>query len=413
MALSQLTSSGKIRAITVLLVVATAVNPSPSVATATATLPMSPARTESLTTTPRTAHVHKYKLPRWLVARREAGKGSVTRYLAVARPRPVAGYGIVGVTWRGAVAPGLRIALRTRIGDAPWTRWQALQGVGCPTKQCGSALAAVHGPDKGTPERDAARPGTDAMAIGRVDEVQVRLTGPAKRVPRDLTLSVVDPGKAVIHTRQASTRGPRSVPFGSAIPPRPEIRTRAQWGADEGMRSNEPSYGQVRAGFVHHTVNANVYRRRDVPAIIRGIYAYHTQSRGWNDIGYNFLVDRFGRIWEGRYGGVTRAVIGAHTYGYNDVAFAMSAIGDFDKARPPRAVLDAYARLFAWKLAIHGVAIPSRRDLGDRVFPAISAHRDAGNTACPGKYLYARMRAIRIRAALVQSGRDLGKSVVR
>ena len=93
-------------------------------------------------------------------------------------------------------------------------------------------------------------------------------------------------------------------------------------------------YGTIKAGFVHHTVNANDYTAEQVPAIIRGIYAYHTQSRGWSDIGYNFLVDRFGRIWEGRYGGVDRPVVGAHTLNYNEESFAMSAIGNFETAQP-------------------------------------------------------------------------------
>ena len=122
----------------------------------------------------------------------------------------------------------------------------------------------------------------------------------------------------------------------STSAPRPTIFTREQWGADERMRDGRPSYGSISAGFVHHTVNANDYSRDDVPGMLRSIYAYHTQSRGWSDIGYNFLVDKFGRIWEGRYGGVARPVVGAHTLGYNDDSFAMSAIGNFETARPRR-----------------------------------------------------------------------------
>ena len=121
------------------------------------------------------------------------------------------------------------------------------------------------------------------------------------------------------------------------------------------MSRRAPSYGTVKTGFIHHTVNTNNYTAEQVPSLLRGIYAYHTQSRGWRDIGYNYLVDRFGRIWEGRYGGVTRAVVGAHTLGYNEVSFAMSAIGNFDIARPPAAVLTAYARLFAWKLSLYNI----------------------------------------------------------
>ena len=111
---------------------------------------------------------------------------------------------------------------------------------------------------------------------------------------------------------------------------------------------------------MHHTVNANDYTEAQVPGIIRSIYAYHVQSRGWSDIGYNFLVDRFGRIWEGRYGGVDKPVVGAHTLGYNEYSFAMSAIGNFDVVQPPEAMLQAYGALFAWKLALHGVDPPRR-----------------------------------------------------
>ena len=168
-------------------------------------------------------------------------------------------------------------------------------------------------------------------------------------------------------------------------PAKPYIYSRAQWGANEKMREQSaPDYGTVKTGFVHHTVNANNYTAAQVPALMRGIYAYHTQSRGWRDIGYNYLVDRFGRIWEGRWGGVDRAVVGAHTLGYNEVSFAMSAIGNFDVARPPTAVLNAYARLFAWKLAIYN--IPANRTgiaVKGRTLRAINGHRDAGQTACP------------------------------
>ena len=139
-------------------------------------------------------------------------------------------------------------------------------------------------------------------------------------------------------------------------------------------------------GFVHHTVNANDYTRDQVPSIIRGIYAYHARSRGWSDIGYNFLVDRFGRIWEGRYGGVDRPVVGAHTLGYNDNAFAASAIGNFETARPSRAMIRAYGALFAWKLSLHGVKaadsrqyVTSRLLQGDQRPPRRGLHRLPGH----------------------------------
>ncbi len=152
-------------------------------------------------------------------------------------------------------------------------------------------------------------------------------------------------------------------------------------------------------------MNANGYRRAQVPAIIRGIYAFHTQSNGWSDIGYNFLVDRFGRIWQGRFGDLRRNVIGAHTLGYNHVSFAMSAIGNFETARPSAPMLRAYGRLMGWRLGKYGIhAGAMRRRMEGRTFRAISGHRDAGSTACPGINLYRRIRVIRRLAVRWQQG---------
>ena len=194
------------------------------------------------------------------------------------------------------------------------------------------------------------------------------------------------------------------------------IYSRAQWGADESMRDGSPSYFEVHGGFVHHTVNANDYKRKDVPAILRSIYAYHTQSRGWSDIGYNYLVDRFGRIWEGRYGGVDRPVVGAHTLNYNSYSFAMSAIGNYELVQPSAAMLQAYGALMAWKLSLHGVSAGSTiQRIGSKNFQAINGHRDAASTACPGKYLYAKLPEIRRLAAAAQadwSGRDIERNLV-
>jgi hypothetical protein len=108
---------------------------------------------------------------------------------------------------------------------------------------------------------------------------------------------------------------------------------------------------------------------------------------------------------------VTRPVIGAHTSGYNQYSFAMSAIGNFETVRPTSAMLQAYGRLMGWKLSLHGVnAADTSQRLGNRYFRAINGHRDAGSTACPGRYLYAKIPQIRRLAAEAQrgwSGREL------
>src|SRR5438067_2512556 len=174
--------------------------------------------------------------------------------------------------------------------------------------------------------------------------VQARVTSGSRAQPQDLRVELIDPGTSDADVQPA----PRDV--ASASEAQPAILTRADWGADESIRRGSPSYSStVKVGFVHHTDTANSYSMSQVPAMIRSIYAYHVQSNGWSDIGYNYLVDRFGRIWEGRYGGITKAVIGAHTGGFNYDTFAASLIGSFGTAAPSSAMLAAVERLFAWK----------------------------------------------------------------
>ncbi|MGZ4474971.1 MAG: FG-GAP-like repeat-containing protein [Nocardioides sp.] len=334
-------------------------------------------------------------------------------------PEPVVGYGAVGVTWEhGAQVPDTQLGfqVRTRTG-ADWSSWITLP------------YDAEHAPDPDSAEGRHARPGTDPLLVGEVDQVQVRATSQTGTVPADMKLAVVDPGKA---TRTVVSRGAldTNTMDGSSAPtqpsaltgsiasdegrislsaaaytPKPVIYSRAQWGADERMRDKSSlHYYEVHAGFVHHTVNANDYTRAEVPGIIRSIYAYHTQSKGWSDIGYNVLVDRFGRVWEGRYGGVDRPVVGAHTLNYNDYSFAMSAIGNFDITQPPQAMLNAYASLFAWKLSLSNIrADATHLWVKDRWLYAINGHRDVGQTACPGRYLYAKIPSVRVAAQAIQN----------
>jgi hypothetical protein len=266
--------------------------------------------------------------------------------------------------------------VRTR-SDGAWSEWNRVP------------VGDDHGPDPGSAEAIRSRAGTDPLIVAESDGVQVRVDTSSGVIPDDLRLDLIDPGESPADTSIGALGG-----AAVAAVNRPTIYTRAQWGADESIRG-APEYGEVNGAFVHHTVNANDYSAAEVPAIIRGIYAYHVNSRGWKDIGYNFVVDRFGRIWEGRFGGVERAVIGAHTQGYNDDAFAMSAIGTYTSKVPEASVLSAYRQLFAWKFSLHGVD-PRRPVAYDgESWPAIAGHRDAALTECPGQQLYDRLPTIR------------------
>ena len=347
--------------------------------------------------------------------------GGATAARVTSTPQAVAGFAAIGVTWRhGEDLEEDQIALqvRTRTGDE-WSDWQDLE------------YHDEHGPDAGSAEAAGSRPGTEPTFVGEVDDVQVKASTDGTALPDDLSLALVDPGSATSsevekgtdvgtdstydddYAQQGSMVGSskgglslRAAQTGkqtgmAKVAAQPTIFSRAQWGADESIRDKGAlRYGTISGGFVHHTVNANDYTEAQVPALLRSIYAYHVKSRGWSDIGYNFLVDRFGRIWEGRYGGIDKPVVGAHTLNYNQYSFAMSAIGNFDTAQPNDAMLRAYGQLFAWKLSLSGVnpASTSQR-IGSGTFQAINGHRDAGSTACPGKYLYAQLPLIRQYAA--------------
>ncbi len=302
------------------------------------------------------------------------------------------GYAAVGVTWApGSTVDGREFYVRTLTDDS-WSGWQPIP------------VDPGHGPSSGSVDAQTAMPGTDPVIVGDVDAVQVKITATDHRVPAALTLSVIDPGEPSPTQRLAEASEPDydGAEDKHSTSHRPRIRSRRQWGANESMRDGFAGYGKIRAGFVHHTVNANKYSRRDVPAIIRGIYAYHTQSQGWSDIGYNFLVDRFGRIWEGRWGGIGRPVTGAHTYGYNEKSFAMAAIGNFQAVRPRHTMLRSYARVLAWKLGRNHINARGRTKIGGRHMRTISGHRDVGSTSCPGGHLYARLGRIRRRARKLQ-----------
>jgi uncharacterized protein with LGFP repeats len=193
----------------------------------------------------------------------------------------------------------------------------------------------------------------------------------------------------------------------------PNIISRADWGADESMRVGAPVYDDgVRAGIVHHTAGTNEYAPEDSARIVREIYAYHTRTLGWSDIAYNALVDQYGQVFEGRFGGITRPVQGSHTGGFNRNTWAVAMLGNFDLMEPPPIQLRAVGRLFGWRLAMDGVdpmgsvALASAGGPYTRfpqgvspTLPAIFAHRDTGSTDCPGNLGYPSLIMIREMAA--------------
>ncbi|MCW2665722.1 MAG: repeat protein, partial [Frankiales bacterium] len=196
----------------------------------------------------------------------------------------------------------------------------------------------------------------------------------------------------------------------------PAIRPRSAWGADESVRGGTPSYASsLRGVTLHHTASSSSYGPEDVPGLLRGFYAYHVKSNGWSDIGYNFLVDRFGTIWEGRYGGTTRSVIGAHAGGFNTGTAGISMIGTYGTDQPSASMLESVAQLAAWKMGRAGIdprgsvtltsAGSTRYRSGTPVrLPTLFAHQDVSTTSCPGTLGMAALPGLRDRAAQLAAG---------
>ncbi|MDQ0786543.1 hypothetical protein QFZ64_002040 [Streptomyces sp. B3I8] len=212
----------------------------------------------------------------------------------------------------------------------------------------------------------------------------------------------------------APTRHPATALAHTAV--RPAIVPRSRWAGEGFPAQPPPRYDdRVVAIFVHHTDSPNGYDCADAPRIIRALYQGQTDARQWDDIGYNFLVDRCGTIYEGRAGGVDRPVTGAHTQGFNHRTTGIAAIGTFTAGTPvPREMTDAIAALAAWKLGLSDIDPRSRVALvssngGSRyaagataLLPAVAGHDAGYQTSCPGAALSAELPGIRARAALLQ-----------
>lgn len=188
----------------------------------------------------------------------------------------------------------------------------------------------------------------------------------------------------------------------------PKVISRAGWGANENLR-NTYYNAPVKAVTVHHTAGSNNYSESESAALVRGIQTYHGATLGWGDVGYNALVDKYGNIYEGRAGGLDKAVQGAHVGGFNSNTWGVSVLGNYETAQPTDASVRAVGQLAGWKAAVSGFNPTGTTYLasdfnynGNKYgvgqgtnFPTINAHRDFQYNSCPGGNLYAKMSTIR------------------
>ncbi|MFE7898997.1 N-acetylmuramoyl-L-alanine amidase [Streptomyces sp. NPDC057424] len=316
-------------------------------------------------------------------------------------PRTTEPFSLIGVTWDdpdAALDGTARVRTRSR-ESGTWSAWRPLE-------------TDVRTPETG-PDHDRAgvRGSTQPLWTGPSDGVQVRVSG--SRLPAGLRVELIDPeaGSDAVHT---AVVGPGVV--GQAAGPlaaeRPVLTSRSSWGADESLVKDPPTYtGDTKAMFVHHTAGTNDYACSESASIVRGVFLYHVKSNGWNDIGYHFLVDKCGTVFEGRAGGTDKPVLGAHAYGFNTATSSVSVLGEYSAAATNAAVRESVAKVAAWKLGLYGidptgtVVLTSGADngkykLGQKAtFHRVSGHRDGYPTECPGQNLYDDLPEIRTLAA--------------
>jgi N-acetylmuramoyl-L-alanine amidase/LGFP repeat len=316
-------------------------------------------------------------------ASRRTGGAELTAALAKTATED---YGMVAVTWRPGTAPeGTEVRVRTRV-DGEWTPWIAL-----PVEHDEGPTAA---------EEAEVRDGTSPLWVGAGTGLAVEVTAPTGSGPRDVRAEIIDPGADPATATSRSAGAPITGP--TKFPAMPPMFDRREWRADESLNDQcwRPIYGSsAKMVFVHHTVNSNNYARSEGKAIVRSIHAYHTQSRGWCDIGYNFLIDKYGQIYVGRAGGARRPVRGAHAGDFNTNTVGVSLIGNFEEARPSKRMKNALIRFIGWRLGTSYAPARGTVRIDGTRFKRISGHRDADATACPGRYVYRWLPRLRHRVA--------------
>jgi len=292
---------------------------------------------------------------------------------------------LVALSWDAVAPTPTHLELRVREG-AGWSTWFDL------------AVDRTTSPDN--------RLATEPFIADGSDGAQAHIV--AEGGLPGLRLDFVHVADAPARVASALTASAKQA-TGSEL--QPKIVTRAEWGANEKKTKQASSSTWLKAMYVHHTAGPNAYSRERAPAVVRSIWAFHTSGRGWPDIGYQFLVDRFGTVYEGRRGSIDALPVGAQAGGFNADTIGVSVMGNFTSVAPPPRVLDAVVDVLAWQAHRWGVdprgkarlrtatstGSEPRWALGklSPALPVIRGHRDTNHTACPGAKLYAKLPAIR------------------
>lgn len=314
----------------------------------------------------------------------------------------------VGVTWAEGLPPLVSAQLDVRVSDdgVRYDEWTPL------------TITEEHRPD------NRAVKSTELLFIkGKHIQIRAALQNPTSQAIswEGLQVTLIDGRPGATAQELAKLRA------GQSPDDAPVVITRAQWGADESYRFDDNGdeiwqreYSALRALFAHHTATNP---SSDPAAAVRAIYYYHAVAKGWGDLGYHYLVDQYGNIYQGRYGTEQDGLVvkGAHALGYNWNTMGISMIGNFTNVSPPDAQLNALKEFFSWRAfdyeidPMAAVLLYGEGDNPDRWHSySVLGHRDShdpARTSCPGDQAYNQLPDIR--AYMVERIEQLSLPVVQ
>ncbi|HUT20322.1 MAG TPA: N-acetylmuramoyl-L-alanine amidase [Anaerolineae bacterium] len=282
----------------------------------------------------------------------------------------------------------VQVEVRVQMARKGWSEWYSLDPVLLRTEQADRSPA-----DKSP---TALYPETPLMlSDGRQFQYRATLQG-SSPVLHAVTLTYLDTtvGPTTVQAKAFAAQGQPA----NGVP-QPAIITRAGWGADESHMDWSPEHVFSRKIVIHHTVTTNDYTEAEAAKWVRAVYYYHAVTLGWGDIGYSYLVDRYGNIYEGRYGGPD--AVAGHTYGYNYGSTGVALIGthgNYASSVPAsEAALRALEMLAAWEGARAGIHPFGASEMVGMAIPNLAGHRDFPpyRTTCPGDEAYAQLPELR------------------
>ena len=307
--------------------------------------------------------------------------------------------------WQAELPEGSSVEIEVRVQTARkgWSEWYPFDQMAVQAEQGGRDAAdrnpADRNPlDESLPDGNLSTQYSETplmLSDGRQFQYRATLQGRAP-VLHAVTLIYLDTSVGPT-TVQAKAYAAQGQPANGV--PQPSIISRAGWGADESYMDWSPEYVPSRKIVIHHTVTTNDYSEEEATKWVRAIYYYHAVTLGWGDIGYNYLVDRYGNIYEGRSGGPD--VVAGHTYSFNYGTTGVALIGTHGNyagsvpaSEPELRALEALA---TWEGARAGIHPFGASEMKGAAIPNLAGHRDypANHTTCPGDEAYAQLPALR------------------